>query len=747
MSYNMNTYYKKDTLIPAVEKDRSNKISTGSPTQRETTSSHKNKSGHKSYKMQNTSKHRQSKLPYNIENRRKITSTDENSNTTPMCATSSWFQPPISSKSLQYKSLLEGSPSKSTVTSLKTADISVIEASSTSPSSSSIDSKLLHGWSPVPTTSTDTSHWFAQINNCRDTTKRKRQDSVNEAQHDPDLGCDLPSAKRKQTLPSPYTSDVSSVASSVYPSPIDGFSHEIDTRSSCDYLSAGTDFEATADCIPDSPSSLRPDDEVIDVEDDEIVSATTSPSSECSTSCSKDPHHLYKMHAVTQLGERTPGQITQNTGKNIETKLVKAYDDDYTGTPYNCMTPATEPDELRQCPLPALSWANAYDVWQLMCKKDHQAAFLRSGSMLERHPSLQPRMRAILLDWLIEVCEVYKLHRESYYLAVDYLDRYLSTQKNVQKTHLQLIGITCLFVAAKVEEIYPPKIGEFAYVTDGACQESDILQHEVLLLQALEWSINPVTPMGWLGVYMQLNVNNRTPASFKHNTYKAKSTATTDEADKNDAFIYPQFSGMEFVQTAQLLDLCSLDLGIADYGYSIIAAAAMSHTFNREVALRCSGFDWQTIEPCARWMRPFFEVVREESTYLPMLEQNEQFTNRFGLGHICPNIITDDSHIIQTHTISMEMFDRTAQLLELAFATKNRTEASPATGLLCPDGLLTPPASSRKPVDATDVDEDPAPTTVQRIKSTTAKTRKNSLAKSTNSAIKVEVSAEKNALT
>lgn len=88
------------------------------------------------------------------------------------------------------------------------------------------------------------------------------------------------------------------------------------------------------------------------------------------------------------------------------------------------------------------------------------------------------------------------------------------------------------------------------------------------------------------------------------------------------------------------------------YYYKFIAY----YFYYREVALRCSGFDWQTIEPCARWMRPFFEVVREESTYLPMLEQNEQFTNRFGLGHICPNIITDDSHIIQTHTISMEMF-------------------------------------------------------------------------------------------
>lgn len=738
MSYNISTYYKK------VEKDRSNEISAVSPNQSEQSNGHKSKSGHKSYKMHNTSTHRQSKLPYSIENRRKIATVDENCNATPIYATSSWLQPATTSRAAQYKHLLEASPSKSTVTTLETTDISAIEVpSSTSPSSSSIDSVLLRGWSPVPTTSTDTSHWFAKMNNRKDIRKRKRQESVNEGQDDPDLGCDLPSAKRKQTLPSPYTSDVSSVASSVYPSPIDVFSHEIDTRSSCDYLSAGTDFEATADCIPDSPSSLRPDDETVD--DDEIVSATTSPSSECSRSCSKDARHLYGIHAVTQLGERTPGQITQNI-TNVETKLSKAYDD-YTGTPYNCMTPAAEPDELRQCPLPALSWANAYDVWQLMCKKDQEAARLRSGSMLERHPSLQPRMRAILLDWLIEVCEVYKLHRETYYLAVDYLDRYLRAQKNVQKTHLQLIGITCLFVAAKVEEIYPPKIGEFAYVTDGACQESDILQHEVLLLQTLKWSINPVTPMGWLGVYMQLNVNNRTPASFKRNTTKTKSTTATDETDKNDAFIYPQFSGMEFVQTAQLLDLCSLDLGIADYGYSIIAAAAMSHTFNREIALRCSGFDWQTIEPCARWMRPFFEVVREESNYLPMLEQNEQLTNRFGLGHICPNIITDDSHIIQTHTISMGMFDRTAQLQELALATKNRTEASPATGLLCPDGLLTPPASSRKPVDATDVDEDHDPNAVQRLKNTTNATCKNSLAKSTNSAIEVEVSAEKHVLT
>ena len=46
-----------------------------------------------------------------------------------------------------------------------------------------------------------------------------------------------------------------------------------------------------------------------------------------------------------------------------------------------------------------------------------------------------------------------------------------------------MIGITALFVASKIEEIYPPKLMEFAYVTDGACTEDQILTQELLLLK------------------------------------------------------------------------------------------------------------------------------------------------------------------------------------------------------------------------------------------------------------------------
>ena len=44
-------------------------------------------------------------------------------------------------------------------------------------------------------------------------------------------------------------------------------------------------------------------------------------------------------------------------------------------------------------------------------------------------------------------------------------------------------GITCLFLASKMEEIYPPKIQQFAEVTDGACTEAEIFAMEVAILK------------------------------------------------------------------------------------------------------------------------------------------------------------------------------------------------------------------------------------------------------------------------
>ncbi|RMC09045.1 hypothetical protein DUI87_14049 [Hirundo rustica rustica] len=141
-------------------------------------------------------------------------------------------------------------------------------------------------------------------------------------------------------------------------------------------------------------------------------------------------------------------------------------------------------DPTRATPLPALGWANRDDVWKNMINKEE--IYVRDKFYMQRHPQLQPKMRAILLDWLMEVCEAYKLHRETFYLAQDFFDRFMATQQDVVKTLLQLIGVTSLFIAAKLEEIYPPKLHQFAYVTDGACTEDEIISMELIIMKLLD---------------------------------------------------------------------------------------------------------------------------------------------------------------------------------------------------------------------------------------------------------------------
>ena len=80
----------------------------------------------------------------------------------------------------------------------------------------------------------------------------------------------------------------------------------------------------------------------------------------------------------------------------------------------------------------------------------------------------------------MEVCDRFHLKRQTYHLAVYYTDKYLSSiAKGEQKVDsLQLLGISSLITACKIEEIYFPKFYEFADVTDGKCTVAEIFEME-----------------------------------------------------------------------------------------------------------------------------------------------------------------------------------------------------------------------------------------------------------------------------
>ena len=56
-------------------------------------------------------------------------------------------------------------------------------------------------------------------------------------------------------------------------------------------------------------------------------------------------------------------------------------------------------------------------------------------------------------------------HRETFYLSVNFFDRYLGLVSDVKHNNVQLIGVTCLVIASKIEEEYGADIKEFAYLT------------------------------------------------------------------------------------------------------------------------------------------------------------------------------------------------------------------------------------------------------------------------------------------
>lgn len=111
---------------------------------------------------------------------------------------------------------------------------------------------------------------------------------------------------------------------------------------------------------------------------------------------------------------------------------------------------------------------------------------------MRRQPEVNYSMRIILVDWLIEVQEEYKMKTETLYLAVSFIDRFLSLM-SVVSGKLQLLGTSAMFIAAKYEEIYPPEIHEFVYITDDTYKKSQVLRMEHLILKVLGFNLSTPT--------------------------------------------------------------------------------------------------------------------------------------------------------------------------------------------------------------------------------------------------------------
>ncbi|KAK8658530.1 hypothetical protein V6N13_036733 [Hibiscus sabdariffa] len=111
-------------------------------------------------------------------------------------------------------------------------------------------------------------------------------------------------------------------------------------------------------------------------------------------------------------------------------------------------------------------------------------------------------MRGILIKWLVEVTEEYKLVSDTLYLAVSYIDRFLSAHA-VCRNKLQLLGVSCMLIASKYEEITPPHIDDFCYITDNSYTKEEVVEMEKDVLKLLDFEIGVPTTRNFLRIVMR----------------------------------------------------------------------------------------------------------------------------------------------------------------------------------------------------------------------------------------------------
>lgn len=356
-------------------------------------------------------------------------------------------------------------------------------------------------------------------------------------------------------------------------------------------------------------------------------------------------------------------------------------------------------------PLPSFSWANGAEVWNCMLEKDASYSKLRSEKMLERHPSLVDTYRTILFDWLSEVSHECKFHRETYHLALDFIDRYLSAQSNVGKLQLQLIGTTCLFLAAKFEEIRPPSVIEFADLTDSACSPDDIINNEVNILSAINWEITPMTPNNWLNTYMQILLN-LDKENIKVKNTDLEDNQVSDENDgarkvtsiENDSFILPENNGIfrsNHKRIASVIDLALLHIKSLRFTNSILTASALFYFTDEKTVRQCTGYTYPELAECIMWLRPFVETIKEirEPVFIASCKgeaHSTQMHTHIASAKLLEKVLMKMETENNRHLLKRKMFSSLEdEAIESDVDSLLMSPTKPTT-------LLTPPRSARK---------------------------------------------------
>jgi len=217
--------------------------------------------------------------------------------------------------------------------------------------------------------------------------------------------------------------------------------------------------------------------------------------------------------------------------------------------------------------------------------------FTPNRDFMQSQPHINVQMRAMLNAWLIGLCTMLGMRRETLWLTVNLVDRYLCCEV-VKKQHLLLVGVSAVLAAAKFEEArldHRKLVMFLALYSANAYTREEIIQCEASILVSLSFKVAGPTAAHFL-VHFQ--------------------TADAEHGEGGRNHRHDLRADFEW----DLLECALQDYRMVGQSPSKIAAAALvlsSELSGRQQAwpaalARASGHSRESLEPCAARLRDLF---------------------------------------------------------------------------------------------------------------------------------------------
>lgn len=240
----------------------------------------------------------------------------------------------------------------------------------------------------------------------------------------------------------------------------------------------------------------------------------------------------------------------------------------------------------------------------------HQAAI----DCLKCHSKINNQMRCFLVQWMNEVSEQLSLQTQTFQIAVNYLDRFLSLLRptnstfEVNRKTLQLLGTTCLFMAAKMEEVHCYKVAEFRRVSDNTYSKEEIFACEAEVCRLLDWNLRPPTAFYWHTVFIKLICIELIQDAFELPTPESMHNLIT--------YLGLLLRLDTFTHSCNLMTNSMMFVQHLLFYPSACAAAALYVTFDsvsdlKPLIQKFSGYKEDTLTRCIRNMRTVKELKKQ----------------------------------------------------------------------------------------------------------------------------------------